>query len=833
MTRFFVLILLALALGAPALFSAGPAASPPPGAGPVPTLAPASQRFAAADAAEAPSFQRHVLPLLGQLGCNGRACHGSFQGQGGFRLSLFGYDFKADHDAMMGGDEPRVDRKAATKSLILLKPTKTIAHKGGKRFEVGGWEYNLLKRWIESGAIAHSESAAEFESLEIEPKEIVFARRDEAVTLRVLARWADGSREDVTPLCRFRTNDETVSTVSERGVVTAVGPGDTHIIAFYDNGVASVPALLPVSDRNGTRYPAVPTPTRVDELVVGKLRKLGVVPSGVCTDEEFLRRLSLDLTGTLPAAAEVAAFAADAKLDKRTRKVEELLARPSYAAWWATKLCDFTGNSDKNGPLGGEQALNRAKAKQWYDWMYRRLRDNTPYDKIVEGVVLATTRTKPGQTFAEYSADMSAYFRTAAPADFAARATMPWFWSRKTVGKSEEKSLSFAHAFLGVNLQCAQCHKHPYDQWTKQDFDQFAAFFNGVHYGPGDRAATKQMLVDAGLGALDQDSGAYKRKFADLVGAGRVMPFGELTVPARAKAGAKPRPGKSPAGRVITPRLLGGEEVIAGQYDDPRQPLMDWIRQPDNPYFARAFVNRVWAAYFNMGIIEPTDDMNLANPPSNRELLEYLGDGFVKSGYDIRWLHRQIANSRTYQASWRPNETNRLDERNFSRAVLRRLPAEVAHDAVMLATASDTARAALDADPAGTRAIGAASSYGGGRDGAGYAVALFGKPPRAINCDCERSVEPSLLQTAYLRNDPDVLALLDRKDGWLKQVATAKNTKPEELIRQAYLRTLSRLPYEHELAIAREHLGGAKDSAGGLRDLLWALINTKEFIVNR
>lgn len=806
-------------------------AAPAPG-----QLPPADQRFAAAGGDEVPSFQQHVLPLLGRLGCNGRSCHGSFQGQGDFRLSLFGYDFKADHDALLGGVEPRVNRTAPADSLILLKPTKALAHKGGKRFDPGGWEYHLLRRWIEAGAPGRGDGAAEFEALEIGPAEIVFAKPGETARLRVFARWSDGSREDVTPLCRFRTNDETVATVSEAGVVAATGPGDTHVVAFYDNGVATVTVLFPTSDRHGPRYPAVPTPTRVDELVVAKLRKLGVVPSEPCTDDEFLRRVSLDMIGTLPAAAEVVAFAADRTPDKRSRKVEELLARPAYAAWWATRLCDFTGNSDRTGPLGGEQGLNRAKAAQWYGWMYRRLRDDVPYDRIVEGVVLATSRTKPDQTFEEFSAEMSAYFRKDEPADFAARATMPWFWTRRTVGKAEDKSLSFAHAFLGVNLQCAQCHKHPYDQWTKQDFDQFAAFFDGVRYNFSGRDQAQRMKDDAGLKGLDEDSGQFKRKFADLLAAGTVLPFKEVTVPPPARAGGrKPdRKAKSVGGRVITPRLLGGEEVMAERYDDPRRPLMDWMRQRDNPYFARAFVNRVWATYFNVGIVEPTDDLNLANPPSNGPLLDYLADGFVDGGYDIKWLHRQIANSRTYQAGWRPNETNRLDERNFSRAVVRRLPAEVAYDAVVLALASDRARAKLDADPASTRAIGVASSFGSGRDGTNYAVALFGKPPRAINCDCERSSEPSLLQTAYLRNDPEVLRMLDGKDGWLGQVRGGLKDRPrEELVRDAYLRTLSRLPDARELAAASGHLADAPDAGAGIRDLLWALVNTKEFILNR
>ncbi|HXG12828.1 MAG TPA: DUF1549 domain-containing protein [Gemmataceae bacterium] len=794
-------------------------------------IPPASERFAAAGTEEVPSFQRHVVPLLGRLGCNGRACHGSFQGQGGFRLSLFGYDFQADHQALTGGDSPRADPKSPADSLMLLKPTHTVSHKGGKRMDVDSWPYRLLRRWIEAGAPGVKEGEPSFVALDVEPKEIVFGRAGEAVPLKVIAQWSDGSREDVTPLCRFRSNDEAIATVSESGRVTAVGRGDTDVAVFYDNGVVTIPVMLPVSDRTGPRYPPVPTPTRIDELVVAKLRKLGIVPSELCTDAEFLRRVSLDLTGTLPPPDEVAAFLADPSPDKRAKKVEELLSRPAYAAWWATKLCDFTGNSEAAGPLGGEQGLRREMARLWYNWLYRRVSENVPYDRIVEGIVLAVSR-RPGQSYEDYCKEMSAYFRKEAPADFAARPTMPYYWTRRALGRPEERALAFAHSFLGVSLQCAQCHKHPYDQWTKQDFDQFTAFFNNIRYGAGNRDQIQAMKRDLGLAGLDEDSGQYKRKFVELLAEGKVLPFKELTVPqggARKGSAARANPR---LGRVITPKLLGGEEVIDADYADPRQPLMDWVRQEDNPYFARAFVNRVWASYFNVGLIDPPDDLNLANPPSNPALLDYLARGFIASGYDMKWLHRQITTSRTYQLSWRPNETNEHDERNYSRAVLRRLPAEVASDAVVLATASDDALKRLHADPAGTRAIGVASCFSP-RDGSNYAVMLFGKPPRSINCDCERSNEPSLLQTVYLRNDQEILKLLDRKDGWLQQVARSRLRDPDELVRQAYLRTLSRPPDEREAAIARKHLADAGDTSAGLRDLLWALINTKEFIVNR
>ncbi len=796
-------------------------------------VVPAVDRRFASKTAETPSFQRHVLPLLGRLGCNGRACHGSFQGQGGFRLSLFGYDFEADHKALTGGDKPRVDREQPEDSLMLLKPTQELPHKGGKRVTVGTWQHRIIQRWIEAGAAPAKDDDAEFMTLEVEPKEIVFQKLGESKPLKVIAHWSDGTQEDVTPLCRFRSNDEATASINESGIVTATGKGDTDVVAFYDNGVAPVQVLLPVSDRIGPKYPSVPTPTKIDELVVAKLRKLGVVPSDLCTDEEFLRRVSLDMTGTLPTPREVTDFVADKSSDKRRKKVDELLERPAYAAFWTTRLCDLTGNTESTGPLGGEQALNREKATQWYLWIHRRVKDNVPYDKLVEGIVLAVSR-RPDQSFEDYSAEMSAYFRKDNPVDFAERDNLPYFWSRRTVGKPEDKALSFAHAFLGVSLQCAQCHKHPYDQWTKQDFDQFTAFFNGIRFGDStrDRETSKKMSAAHEL-VGDPDSGTYKRKFQSLLEEGKVVPFKEVAVPVQKKVAARAKSAKSnpKLGRVITPKLLGGEEVIAGEYPDPRQPLMDWVRQEDNPYFARAFVNRVWSVYFNVGLIDPPDDQNLANPPSNPALLDYLTAAFIKSGYDMRWLHREIANSRTYQLSWRANETNQLDERNYSRAVIRRLPAEVAADAVELATASAEERRQLDEDPINTRAIGIVNGHVGAKAN-NYAATLFGKPPRQINCDCERSNEPSLLQTVYLRNDEEVLKRLANKHGWLNELYREKNLDRDALIREAYLRTLGRPPTEPQFELARAYFKESKDNVSGLRDLLWALLNSKEFIVN-
>jgi hypothetical protein len=408
---------------------------------------------------------------------------------------------------------------------------------------------------------------------------------------------------------------------------------------------------------------------------------------------------------------------------------------------------------------------------------------------------------------------------------------MPYFWTRGRF--SPPQTLRFSYAFLGIRLECAQCHKHPYDQWTKDDYEQFEMFFRDVRFTVKSRGRAQEIKKALGLTA-DQDSGGYKRLFADLVKKGEIVPWGEVVAPDwRQKRGKRPVRRDGQAGRVLTPKLLGGESVLAERYADPREPVMEWLSARDNPYFARALVNRVWASYFHVGIVDPPDDMNLANPPSNGELLDYLASGFVEHNYDLKWLHREIASSRTYQLSWRPNETNRLDERNFSRAVLRRMPAEVAYDAIGLATASDEARKTLNTDPVATRAVGIASCFDRPPGDSKYALTLFGKPPRAVACDCERSMEPNLLQTIYLRNDQEVQKILARKDGWLKQIGNPDPKDAESLVGQAYLRTLGRRPTESELTIACQFLKDAPDMAAGMRDLLWALLNTKEFIVNR
>ncbi|MDA1015101.1 MAG: DUF1553 domain-containing protein [Planctomycetota bacterium] len=806
-----------------------------------PVEPPARERFVRGS--DVPDFQRHVLPLLGRLGCNGRACHGSFQGQGGFRLSMFGYDFDVDHKNLTGGDAPRVDIKQPESSLILNKPTlDKDEHGGGRRFEKGGWEYHLLRRWVVGGAKPVAKDAPQFTRLDVTPREVVFSKVGETRPLKAVAVWSDGTREDVTCLTRFQSNDDGVAEVSRDGLVTSTGPGDTYIIAFYDNGISQTQVIHPLSNLTGDRYPEIATPTKIDELVLGKLRKLGVVPSAVSEDEEFLRRVGIDLIGTLPTPDEITAFVKDQSADKRARKIDELLERPAYVTWWTTRLSDLTGSNA--GYLGGTEMAS-VVAEQWRAWIERRVRDNVGWDKIVEGIVLARNR-RLGQTYADFIREQSRFTARIKPTDYTALDNpMPHYWFRSNQTSSTDKALTFGYTFLAVRLQCAQCHKHPYDQWSQQDFEKFTQFFTRIQNGSAADASVEREQMRQRLGVpVKLNTAALRRQsYLRIAAEGNPIPWKEIAItPPRAN------------GKPHVAKLLADEELDLNQYDDPRVPLMRWLLDQKNLYFARAFVNRIWANYFNVGIIDPPDDLNLANPPSNRELLDHLAAEFVNHDYDMKWLHRTIARSHTYQRSWRPTPTNKRDQRNFSHAIVRRLPAEVAMDAVIQATANSSRMGQVATDVA-QRKIGQHPRSYQAR-AIDYSLLIFGKPLRTTTCDCERKLQPTLLQALFIRNDSELLGYLERRDGWLFETSlalrqpleseiggTIPQAKPrpdrvvteadvDELISNAYLRVLSRRPDTGERKIARQHIAESANTVEGLRNVMWALLNTQEFITN-
>jgi len=885
------------------------------------------ERFKNASTKETPDFQRHVAPLLGRLGCNGRACHGSFQGQGGFQLSLFGYDFEHDHKALLA--DGRVDVKTPNDSLVLTKPTDEDNHEGGLRYEKGSWQFNLISTWIKGGAQT-PKSLHKLKKLVVEPSELLLVNPEKSVELRAFAHWADGSVEDVTPLCRFHSNDDSIALITEEGFVsTEAIEGDTHVVVSYDSAVVPVPVIHPFKNRNRTGAPkTIKSPTPIDKLVTQKWNKLGLEPSELSDDSMFLRRVSIDITGTLPSPDEIREFIDSSDPDKRSKKIDQLLESPSYAAWWTTFFCDMTENNTRQ--LRNISYDNNSASNQWYDWIHTRVENNVPYDEMIEGIVVGVSRKK-GESYLDYCERMS---KARKNGGYEELDSMPYYWMRREFQTRDTRAISFAHAFLGLRIQCAQCHKHPFDQWSQDDFNEFAKFFAGVssnNYGrveKEDRADLEKIYKDLGIDRKGKNNGQLRKDLTVAMRQGKTTPYGFLRVhkpkPTREelkeyaekvkeitkkrkknkKNGIKTGIPKKPT--VSEARMLGGETIDLTKHHDTRVPVMDWMRSPDNPYFAKALVNRVWARYFGVGIVDPADDLNLANPPSNAALLDHLAKEFIKHDFDLKWLHREIANSKTYQLSWVPNETNANDRRNFSRALPRRLPAEVIFDAIASAASNPQANSEYR-DSVDGRAIsipGTVTNYGAkrkkGATDSSFALRVFGRSERASSCDCDRSDETSLIQTVYMQNDRDIHTMLTQKNSWLNQLAQKHQAKKvaasdknqlsahkkridlmkknmeklkkngnekqarklqsqidkahkkiqpirkriaeaeskkarldiEEVITEAYLRTLSRLPTAEELARCEAHIKGDKDLIKGVTGVMWALVNTKEFIVN-
>ena len=486
--------------------------------------------------------------------------------------------------------------------------------------------------------------------------------------------------------------------------------------------------------------------------------------------------------------------------------------------------------------------MNSPAAVQWNAWLKRRLVDNIGWDRIAAGIILAVSR-RPGQSYPVYAVEQSLHMKRGDGTDYASLENpMHYYWFRSNNQTETDRALTFGYTFLGVRLQCAQCHKHPFDQWSKEDFEHFATFFKRIRTGIAPDAKEQQTHLKTMLGVPKKlDTAALRRQMYLRVSAeGLPIPWNEVYIDPPSE---KPWPA----------RILGGEEFDLNRFEDPREPLFAWLVQKDNPYFAPAFVNRVWTHYFGIGIIDPPDDFNMANPPSNKALLSWLSDQFIGRGYDIKWLHRTIVASNTYQRSTVTTDTNRTDERNFSRSLIRRMPAEVTIDAILRATASDT-KAATYFNETKTRKIGQHPKSYQAR-GIDYSLLVFGKPRRTTSCDCERQDQPTLLQSLYVRNDQEVSEWLDRPDGWLASVAKelkqplSSNTDTTEqggnvfsepndeekmiaLIQNAWLRTLNRNPDTREIRSALEHITESANTMEGLRDTMWALLNTQEFLTN-
>ena len=774
---------------------------------------PAQKRWSAKGPGGTPGFTRHVQPLLAKTGCSGRACHGSFQGQNGFRLSLFGSDPKLDYDELVKDESgSRVDLESPADSLILEKAVMNLDHKGGKRFEEDSWHYRMLKEWIAAGAPFEPSKEATIDKLEVTPNAKVLAKGGKKQQLKVVAHYSDGTIEDVTALTKFSTNDDAVATVTEAGQIASVKSGDTAIVASFGGAVNTSHVIVPFPGAG--REFEFASLSRVDDLVAAKWIKLGLQPSPVANDAEFLRRVSLDLIGTLPTPDEVRGFLADRNPNKRLKKIDELLERPEYAMFWATKFSDLTGNDDRTLPQP------RAKfVWLWYDWLRDKLTRNVPYDELVAGIVTATSRE--GRPFDELMAEHKK-LAEAVPKNFgdgfdtsayAARKTNDIFW-KKAGNNGDQVAMQLSYAFLGIHLECAQCHKHPFDRWTQDDFKSWVAFFAVKRGTPGD--VPKDKVPAAGEGNRNTQY-VYQEIFFD-AGADN------------GKGKGKTKKNSPDSGKGVRPKALGGGEMPIEDGEDPRIGVMKWMRAPENPYFAKAIVNRLWAHYFGVGIVDPPDDLNASNPPSNPELLDWLAKDFIEHKFDLKHLHRTIAGSRVYQLTFEPNKNNALDRRNFSHAILRRLSAEVVVDAINQTTGTEEKFGNTFA-PAGTRAIGLAPSRVNNNQGPGYALAIFGRPLRTQTCDCERSADAGLPQALYLMNDVDVNTKISAKEGRLAKLLD-EISDDKQLVGELYLSAVARYPSATETDKALDHVARSSDRKAGFEDVMWSLVNLREFVFN-
>jgi hypothetical protein len=717
--------------------------------------------------ADTVSFRNDVMAVLSKAGCNAGACHGNQNGKGGFKLSLRGEDPAWDYAALTrDGLGRRTDRLHPAESLFLRKATATIPHEGGRRFAVDSPEYALLAAWVRAGTPADPPGTPALARLEVTPAEQVLLEPADGVPIRVAATFTDGSRRDVTRLAVYETSNQ-VATVAPDGTVRRQQMGETAVLVRYLDRQAVV-RLAFVPARPGYTWHDVPEANFIDHHVFARLRALRLQPSDLCADSVFLRRAYLDTLGVLPTAAEARAFLDDPRSDKRTLLVDRLLQRPEFADFWALKWSDLLRSEEK--------VLDPHGVQVFHEWLRRCIVDGKPLNEFARDLIAAR-----GSTYAEPAANFYRALR-----DPQARA--------EAVGQ----------VFLGVRLQCARCHNHPFDRWTQDDYHSLAAFFARVQY----RIVENNRRDKFDKHEFDGEQVVWLDR------------EGEWTHPR--------------SGAVMAPRFLGGPAPDLAPGADRLQALADWVAGPDNPFFARTQVNRVWYHLMGRGIVDPDDDFRASNPPVNEPLLEALRRDFVAHRFDLRHLVRTILLSRTYQLSAVPNDTNRDDETNSSHALVRPLQAEQLLDALTQVTGVP---AEFNGQRAGVRAgqLAGVRGPGGRRQQATPGerfLRAFGKPDRLLSCDCERSDDATLGQALQLITGEMLNDMLGRSDNRLgKALAAGKSDR--EMVEEFYLAALSRPPSERERAAATSLLHRGKDRRAALEDLVWGLVNAKEFLLRQ
>jgi hypothetical protein len=702
------------------------------------------------------NFPNQIVPIFTKAGCNSGGCHGKASGQNGFKLSLLGFEPEEDYEHLVKEARGRrVFPAAPDNSLLLLKGIGKTPHGGGKRIEADSDDYRLLLRWVAQGMPYGKDTDPTIAKVEVLPKRRTMTLTGEQ-QLVVLAHYSDGSVQDVTRSALYEPNDKSMAVVDEEGRVTMLDqPGDVGVMVRYQGKVAVFNATAPL----GAPVENLPAPVNfIDELVFAKLKALGMPPSPVGDDATFLRRVSIDIAGRTPTLEETRRFVADADPAKRDKLIDALLDSPEYADYFANKWSALLRNKrTKPSDARGNFAFHA--------WIRDSMQTNKPYDQFVREVVAASGEIDENP---------------------------PVAWYRQ-VKEPQQQLEDTAQLFLGMRLQCAQCHHHPFEKWSQQDYYSFSAFFSQVGRGKG------------------TDTTFHKRGVATAVNK-------------KTKASVKP------AG-------LGATPVDIAPEDDPRLALADWMSNKDNPFFAKALVNRYWKHFFNRGLVEPEDDMRETNPPSNPDLLDALARRFVESKYDMKSIIRDITRSRTYQLSAVPNEYNKGDRQNFSRYYPKRLPAEVLFDAVNQLTNAPSTFPGL---PAGTRAI---SLPDNSFNASSYFLVVFGRPESSSACECERTQEASLAQCLHLLNAKDIQDKLSSNSGRAAQFA-ADPRNDEEKLRELHQLAYSREPDSGEIALAKAHIEKPRNGTDGkpldpvtskrqgYEDVIWAVLNTKEFLFN-
>ena len=690
------------------------------------------------------SFKNEMLAALSKGGCNAGACHGSPSGKAGFRLSLRAFDPPLDimtlRHEFFGR---RTNAMDPSKSLLVRKAMMEVAHGGGKRIRKGDPVYSTLVGWIGEGLRLDAEGTATLVKTEFLPKKRTLEAASQQQQLILLGHFSDGTVRDLTPLAVFTSSNESVATVSASGLVEKTGRGESAVLARYlDKMTTSHVTFL--ENVEGFAWNNPKANNFVDTAVFEKLQQLQILPSDVCTDEEFLRRAFLDTTGRLPRVNEVQEFLNDKSPEKRTKLVDRLLDTDDFADFWTLRWGDILRSNSKKIKTQGVHKFRR--------WIYDSIRTDKPLDQFAHELLTAS-----GSVYENPPAN---YWRASRDPNDAVETT--------------------AQLFLGIRIQCAKCHNHPFERWTQDNYYGIAAAFTRIGRTKG-AAADDEVIYPTNSGEIKQ-----------------------------------PR-----TGQTMKVHLLLSGDVDVPNDQDRRRVFADWLVKPENPFFARAAVNRIWGNLMGRGIVDPIDDFRDSNPPSNQKLLDSLAVQFTKNRYSRKWAIKTIMSSRTYQLSSRKNKFNADDEIYSSHATTRLLSAEQLLDAIcQVADVPESFKGV----PAGTRSISLPEPPADH-----YFLKIFGQPAREMACACERSNESNLSQALQMINGPVVHNKLRADNGRIARMIKEKKSDAE-IISSFYLAALARQPAAAELNAAKKHIANSKDRRLALEDVGWAVLNSKEFL---